>query len=61
MKYSVFMSLSLWHDIEADTLKEAKEKAIRYWGDETRCQYAPDTIELYSADEESEEEENDRI
>jgi hypothetical protein len=58
MKYSVFMSLSLWRDIEADTPEEAKEKAMRYWGDETRCQYAPDTVELYSADEESEEEEN---
>jgi hypothetical protein len=57
MKYSVFMSLSLWRDIEADTPEEAKAKAIRYWGDETRCQYAPDTVELYSADEESEEEE----
>ena len=55
MKYSVFMQLSLWRDIEADTPEEAKEKAMRYWGDETRCQYPPETIELYDGEEEEEE------
>lgn len=59
MKYFVCMSLILWRDIEADTPEEAKEKAIQHWGNETHCQYAPDTIELYDADEENEEEENE--